>query len=372
MSNAPLLDRVRSSTVYRQRGWSIIPVDADTKRPLVFWKPFTKKAPGLDDIDSWGRRFPSSGIAVVTGAVSGIVVLDADGEEGVRETLERGIPRTPTVYTPRGGMHCYFRAPGFAVSNGAKMGTSKRIDVRGEAGYVLAPHSKRSDGRRYMWGIPASETLAEAPAWFLEMLRTRGSTVRGPLSNQESELDLQELLESLPDNLHKLILEGSGAGKGFRSEYDFQVVLQLVARGVSDALIEELFTNCMIGEKYREQGQGSRYLGLTIDRARQKVRKVRIKYADLNAYDGGRKRLHLALIVEDAPDAGRLIRCGLTVPGGNEESVSTRWGHFFSAVGVPAPIGKAVEGSVKGLVGRALRIELDPSRENPVAAFHRG
>jgi hypothetical protein len=374
MSNAPLLDRARSSTIYRELGWSVIPVDADTKRPLVFWKPFSKKPAGLDEIDSWGRRFPKGGIAVITGKVSGIIVLDADGEAGVREALSRGIPRTPTVSTPRGGAHFYFKAPDFLVGNGAKMGSSKRIDVRGESGYVLAPHSRRADGKRYVWGAhPATTPLADPPAWFLEMLKSRPA-IRETLSNSSSkeiEVDLQELLDSLPDRLHQLILEGSHAQKGFRSEYDYEVVLQLILRGVSNEAIEEVFQTCLIGEKYREQGQGSRYLGLTIDKARQKVRTVRIKYADLNSYDGGRKRLHLALIVEDAPDAGRLIRCGLTVPGGDSEAVSVRWGHFFGAVGVPAPIGKAVEGTVKGLVGRAMRVELDTSRENPVAAFHR-
>lgn len=382
MANAPLLGPRSSSAIYQELGWSIIPVDADTKKPLVFWKPFAERAAGIDDMQRWCRKYADKGIAVVTGTVSGIVVLDADGAEGVREVLQRGVPKTPCVRTPRGGMHFYFQLPGFPVSNGAKLGSSKAIDVRGEHGYVLAPHSKRADGRRYIWSVsPQEAAIATAPAWFLDMLKThetalaRAPTARGSLSRrlQEGEtMDLDDLLDTLPDRVHRLVLEGCDHTFPSRSECDLYVCIQLVARGVSDDVIQAIFDSCEIGSKYREPGQGDRYLGITLEKAHQKIRTVRIKYADISTYDGGRKRVHLALIVEDAHDAGRLIRCGVSVPErGSDDPLSVRWGHLFDAVGLPTPIGSAVTGAVKQLRDRKIRIETDTRRDNPVGAFYR-
>lgn len=378
MSNAPLLGP-RSSTVYRELGWSVIPVDADSKKPLVFWKPYATKAAGLDDLERWGRRYASRGIAVVTGAVSRLVVLDADGEAGVREALARGIPRTPTVRTPRGGMHFYFQHPGFPVSNGAKLGCSKALDVRGEHGYVLAPHSKRSDGRRYVWGMPPVEVaVAPSPPWFLEMLKqheaslARAPTIRGTLSGhaptEGDTIDLDDLLGTLPDRVHRLIIEGCDRTFPSRSECDLYVCIQLVARGVHDDVIQAIFDSCEIGSKYREPGQGDRYLGITLEKAHSKIRTALIKHADLNDYGEGRRRLFLALTIEGS---GQLIRCGVSVPSKDGDVLSVRWGHLFDALGLPVPIGGAVQSAVKRLPGRKVRIELDHRRDNPVGAFYR-
>jgi len=380
MANAPLLGPRSSSAIYQERGWSIIPVDADTKKPLVFWKPFAEKAAGLDDMQRWCRKYPNKGIAVITGKVSNLVVLDADGEAGVREVLQRGVPRTPCVRTPRGGMHFYFQLPGFPVSNGAKLGSSKAIDIRAEHGYVLAPHSKRTDGRRYIWAASPNEVpVAQPPAWFLEMLKTheavlaRTPTPRDPLSNlqEEDTLDLGDL--RLPDRVHRLIVEGCDHTFPSRSECDLYVCIQLVACGVADDVIQAIFDSYEIGSRYREPGQGDRYLGLTLEKAHQKIRTVRIKYADISSYDGGRKRVHLALIVEDAHDAGRLIRCGVSIPsgGGSDDPLSVRWGHLFDAASLPTPIGGGVEKAVKQLLGKKIRIEINVRRDNPVSAFYR-
>jgi hypothetical protein len=379
MANAPILGQPSSSSaLYQSLGWSIIPADSDTKSALVYWRRFAAKRPDLSDIEGWSRRYPRAGIAVVTGLVSGIVVLDCDGAAGVAEARLQGLPRTPMVSTPSGGLHCYFRHPGFGVHNAAKLGQSKKIDVRGEVGYVLAPQSRRSDGRRYTWAVsPREAPLAQAPGWFARMLEKLAvkTPLRAPLSDSQgssvNDDELDAILMTLPDRVQKLIVEGCDRTFASRSECDYYVIVQLLAAGVPDQAIEAIFDTYAVGEKYREPGQGSRYLGMTLDRAHDKVRVVRVKYADVQQYEGGRSRLHLALVVEDAPDSGRLIRCGVTVPAVGDAALSLRWAHLFEAADLPVPLGERAGNAVALLRGKRMRIQLDASRDNPVAAFHR-
>ena len=56
-------------------------------------------------------------VGIVTGPVSGIVVVDVDGAEGEASLAALGeLPPTPTVRTGK-GRHLYFKHPGFPVRN---------------------------------------------------------------------------------------------------------------------------------------------------------------------------------------------------------------------------------------------------------------
>ena len=70
------------------RGWSVIPVNAE-KRPLFPWKAYQERCLSRKDIEQWDKQYHPPGYAVVTGRVSGVVVLDFDGDKG-RETLRDG------------------------------------------------------------------------------------------------------------------------------------------------------------------------------------------------------------------------------------------------------------------------------------------
>ena len=103
-------------------------------------------------IEAWWGKWPCANIGIATGAVSGIVVLDIDGAEGVAtlQTLiaEYGLlPRTPVVQTAR-GLHFYFKLPqGVSVP----CSTGNGLDIRGNGGYVVAPPSIHSSGHVYQW-----------------------------------------------------------------------------------------------------------------------------------------------------------------------------------------------------------------------------
>lgn len=164
---------------YARRGWPVFPVQPGGKAPLV--------ARGLHDatrdpaqITALWSRCPDAGVAIRTGAASGLVVLDVDGDDGHDKLhdLEREhgeLPITASVHTPRGGTHLYFQHPGRDVRNSAgRLGPA--LDVRADGGYVVAPPSRGPNGRRYEPDEQAP--VAPLPGWLSALLAPQQSPPR--------------------------------------------------------------------------------------------------------------------------------------------------------------------------------------------------
>jgi hypothetical protein len=149
---------------YLEMGFSVIPVKLDKKPVLPSWVEYQKRKPTRAEVSNWFTGYDNiAGVAIITGAVSGLVVLDL--EEGADITgLE--IPHTPTAKTGGGGRHGYFKHPGFQVKNSAKQ-LGPKIDVRGDGGYVVAPPSISSKGA-YEWLIDLDTPLAPMPEWLVK------------------------------------------------------------------------------------------------------------------------------------------------------------------------------------------------------------
>lgn len=160
-------------TYLHQYSWSVIPLRPRDKRPLASWLPYQTQRASAESVCSWFQTYPDSNVGIVTGAVSGLVVLDLDGEEGRAAVQGRELPVTPVAQTGGGGLHYLFRHPGVPVRNQA--GILPHVDVRGDGGYVVAPPSVHQSGRRYRWLIAPDETpLAPIPGWLLP----KGGTAR--------------------------------------------------------------------------------------------------------------------------------------------------------------------------------------------------
>lgn len=134
------------------RGFSIIPIrpGAD-KRPYFSWKEFQKRRATEQEIENWFSAFPNANIAIVTGTISGLVVVDADGEIGRRWVSEH-LPQT-SVYARTGresGYHCYFRYP-VGANIPSKNGFQPKVDIKADGGYVIAPPSMHACGKEYKW-----------------------------------------------------------------------------------------------------------------------------------------------------------------------------------------------------------------------------
>jgi len=156
------------------RGWSVIPVRARDKRPLIAWQERQHKRAGARQVRAWYAKWPQANLGIVTGAVSGLVVMDVDPKHGGAESLDElerrhgPLPMTVEAVTGGGGRHLYFAHPGGIVPNRA--GLAPGIDVRGDGGMIVAPPSVHPSGAVYAWKAGhAPEALAPAPlpGWLL-------------------------------------------------------------------------------------------------------------------------------------------------------------------------------------------------------------
>lgn len=142
-----------------------------------------------EQVAAWWRAHPDANIGIVTGTVSGLLVVDCDPRNGGPE--DRGelvqqfgpMPDTAEVLTGGGGRHIYFRYAGGRVPQTLAEG----VDLKGDGGYVVAAPSLHPSGKRYavdgVEGARAFLSIAEAPDWlraYIAMPRPVASSERAP------------------------------------------------------------------------------------------------------------------------------------------------------------------------------------------------
>jgi hypothetical protein len=172
-------DRARE---YASRGLSVIPLEPKGKKPLVEWKRYQSVKPTDEELQEWFGEHPERNIGIVTGAISGLVVVDLDSPEAIQFAEEQSFPVPPIVETPR-GYHLYFAYPGDrSVRNFQKRDDLPGIDLRGDGGYVVAPPSIHPSGVQYKW--VEGSTLDDLPlAPLPEIFLTKSGTDKTPLKD---------------------------------------------------------------------------------------------------------------------------------------------------------------------------------------------
>jgi hypothetical protein len=154
------------------RGFMPIPlrmIEGQRKKPVFPWRQYQATRPERSVVEAWFQG-QDVNVGIVTGKVSGIVVVDLDGKmNDPREWLAaHGFNiKTPMVSTGRGGAHVYYRHPGGTVANGVKLSQidGVSIDIRADGGYVVAPPSVHDTGVLYEWLIgPSVEPAIYPPA----------------------------------------------------------------------------------------------------------------------------------------------------------------------------------------------------------------
>jgi len=204
---------------YREMGFSVIPVKHD-KTPFTKWEQFQTERASYDQLCEWWDQQPNANIAIVTGAISGINVIDVDSEAG-NDTLSEFIPDTlltPIERTPRGGWHYYFAyRPG--LINRARAITD--TDIRTDGGYIIVAPSTNgngngNNGNGYAWldGLSITDI---APATMPEML----FDVLEQGSRQESK----------QENTGNAL---NGVEKGTRNSTAAQMAGKYISKGLSD------------------------------------------------------------------------------------------------------------------------------------------
>jgi hypothetical protein len=162
-----------------RRGLSVIPVPrprpgvpagepGDGKVPAIAWRAYQTRRATEDEIRQWFGR-DNQNIAIICGAVSGVVVVDADSPASLRWATAH-LPYTPWQTQTSRGYHLFYRHSGIEVRNRARIETGDgriAIDVRGDGGYVVAPGSLHASGARYIEAGDWRRSRDELPRFWI-------------------------------------------------------------------------------------------------------------------------------------------------------------------------------------------------------------
>jgi hypothetical protein len=168
-----------AALAYARRGWRVVPIPPGKKHPgIAAWQ--TEGTTDEARIRHWWTQAPDHGIGIVTGAESGVWVLDVDVNDGKAgddtlaelEATHGLLPDTYEVVTGSGGRHIYFTWPtdGTVVRNNQSGRLGPGLDVRGEGGQVLAPPTIHPNGTPYAVEAMAPAHTVPAPAWIIAAL----------------------------------------------------------------------------------------------------------------------------------------------------------------------------------------------------------
>lgn len=177
---------IQTALALAQKGMAIFPCLPRQKQPATP-NGFKNATKDLTMVRHWWGLEPAYNVAIATGAVSGVFIVDIDGidaESELRklEAQHGALPPTVEAITAR-GRHLYLKMPDTPVRNSASM-VAPGIDVRGDGGYVLAPPSIHPSGRAYSWSVDSGGAIAAAPGWLLAKIteRTNGAATPTPPS----------------------------------------------------------------------------------------------------------------------------------------------------------------------------------------------
>ena len=125
---------------------------------------------------------PKAGVAIDC-SKSGFVVIDPDRHPGAPDgvaAFDSIVPpgvdcwTIPTVETPNGGCHLYFKQPDGEEFGNSKGSLPAGIDVRGKGGYVVAPGTKNGSGEwKHVEGTPPIWEAPPLPEWLASYLRRK-------------------------------------------------------------------------------------------------------------------------------------------------------------------------------------------------------
>lgn len=178
---------------YLNLGLSVIPLKPCGKEPLISWAEFQKRRATEKEVREWYAKWPEANIGIVTGSLSGVIVIDLDGPEGISQALKLGLSSSVVAMTGN-GRHLWYSFPkdGKLIQNSASK-IAPGIDIRGEGGFIVGPPSVHENGKRYRWLKPFGlNGLSPFPQ---ELIAFAENTNGKLISGNKAETWLEEALE---------------------------------------------------------------------------------------------------------------------------------------------------------------------------------
>lgn len=216
---------IEKAKEYVRRGFSVIPVKGN-KRPAIWtWREFQERRASEAEIEKMFARTDVGGVAVITGTISDVVVLDCEAKADLK--ILHDMPKTMMVKSGGGGTHFYFKNPkGKKLPNREKF--MPEMDFRGEHGYaVLPPSSHDKSGGKYEW-IDKSTEPAEMPEWLQKkVLEAKGSSIPAHESSN-SPMARQSILDVKEGERNSRMTSFVGKLLGKFPESDWPIVREIV------------------------------------------------------------------------------------------------------------------------------------------------
>ncbi len=169
--NEKLLEAARK---YSAQGISVIPTIG--KVPAIqSWKEFQNRVADEYDFQRWYDVFNATGIAAVTGSISGICVIDVDD---LTQLPKYTWPDTVKAHSGR-GIHLYFKYNA-SMPLRSKTGFMPGMDIKAEGGLCTLPPSRHvATDKEYVWEVPFErERLAELPVWVISAMKVDETAMR--------------------------------------------------------------------------------------------------------------------------------------------------------------------------------------------------
>ena len=182
--------------LYGELGFSIFPCKTRSKKPAILsWKPFQEQHPIKAELQQWAEEYPDANIAIVTGKISRIIIVDSDGSQGEYWAV-KNLPMTPLIGRTKKGRHRVYRHPAEGTVK-SRVKVFPEIDIRAEGGYIIAPPSVHESGHQYFWeddGYLTPEGIDSLPIFPVECFPSESDKKYKP-----PVADI--LLKSIPDGI---------------------------------------------------------------------------------------------------------------------------------------------------------------------------
>lgn len=203
-------------------GWSVIPQQQD-RSGYFPWREFQSRRPTKGEVQGWAMSYPNAMWAVVTGQVSGVLVLDFDGDEGLATMESLGLK--PLVRTPGGGAHVYVHAPDFAVRGNARVDQAQfpNMDLRADGQLATFYGNRSLKGGSYekISGAPMYR-FEDLPVQLQRLLRDWEKQDRQAPADVPAEFEDFESDDVLLNEAVAKVAEG-----GSRNQAGFELACQL-------------------------------------------------------------------------------------------------------------------------------------------------
>lgn len=198
------MDLLSKALAYHKFGWNILPLGNNEKSPssiIPTWRRYQSERVTEEEIGTWFSRSDITGIVLVCGKISNVIVVDDDG---YRTGNMFPMSSSLEAKTASGGKHLYFKYKDFTKSRKLK-NEKYEIEVHSDGVLIVLPPSmamnKKGEVGQYEWAVKEIKSINDLPE-FNDFIIDMEFPEPEPLSTP-----LNELLEVEHGDQHNAMLK---------------------------------------------------------------------------------------------------------------------------------------------------------------------